>query len=198
MRWLKHRRRLPGIFDPAGAKALGGLSPLFVPRAAPWTPVEKPIDYPARMLHPSGVGWIIDLCLISIAFIALGLFLATSRRHPGRNLSPEKIVSHEGRERAPVDAETLFRLIGERLRRIQIALQSSPSGIEVEMCALGYKACVDDTVTLVRLIEEDLPRSGTFRRLRLKLYRRRATKLLRRVRESLNHRVTHASPQKQS
>ena len=138
------------------------------------------------------------LSLVSIAFIVILLPWTASRRHPARDLSPEKVISHRGTEGAPVDAGTLFRLIGERLRQIRGTLRGSPSRIEVEMCALGYKACSDDATTLSRLIDEDLPRCGSLRRFKLKMYRWRTTKLLRQVDKALNHHTPRASTQKQS
>ncbi|MGI9047840.1 MAG: hypothetical protein ACR2GU_00380 [Rubrobacteraceae bacterium] len=106
---------------------------------------------------------------------------------PARNLSPEKIISHRETEEEPVaDARILFRLVRERLREIRKTLLGSPSGIEVEMCVLGYKVCADDVVTLIHQIEEELPRSKPIRRLKLRMVRRRATRLLRRVRKVLH------------
>ena len=155
-------------------------------------------------MHHSATGRVIDLvlvsCMIIVALVAVALWWATPRLYPARGLSPEKVISHRIKEVVPVavDAETLFRLIVERLKVIRNTLRGSPSRIEVEMCSLGYKSCADDAITLVRLIEEDLPRSHLLRRLKLKMYRRRTANLLRHARKALHQHAPSTPTQKQS
>ena len=47
----------------------------------------------------------------------------------------------------------------EQARGDQHALEESPSDeVRVEMCALGYRACANDMITLTHLTNEALPR----------------------------------------
>jgi primosomal replication protein N len=87
-----------------------------------------------------------------------------------------------------VSPEALCQLITERLERIPL-LQDSPSEIEVEMCVLGYRSCAEDTVSLVRMVEVELPGCGPIRRLRLKMARRMVKVRLRRVHGILSRRT---------
>ena len=174
----------------------------MVPRQASWALGGTPRSSTGAILHHSATGRVIDLvlvsCMIIAALVAVALWWAALRRHPARGLSPEKVISHRVEEVVPVDAETLFRLIAERLKVIRNTLRGSPSRIEVEMCSLGYKSCADDAITLVRLIEEDLPRSRPLRRLKLKMYQRRTTDLLRHARKDLHQHAPGTPTQKQS
>ncbi len=53
------------------------------------------------------------------------------------------------------------------------------------MCILGYRACLNGSITLNRLINKELPDSGLLRRLRLEIARRQVAHSLLRVREVL-------------
>ena len=37
------------------------------------------------------------------------------------------------------------------------------------MCVLGYRACVNDSIALIRLVDKELPEVGPLRRMRLKM-----------------------------
>lgn len=109
---------------------------------------------------------------------------AKSLRYRVRELSPEKIVGYRDSEE-PDTPEQLSRRIAERSDQIRRTLLGEPSEAEVEMCALGCSACMDDLITLTLLVNEELPRSGPIRRLRLRVAWRRATDSLSRTREAL-------------
>jgi hypothetical protein len=68
-------------------------------------------------------------------------------------------------------------------REIRRTLLGQTSGVEVGMCILGYRACLNDSITLNRLIDKELPESGPIRRLRLEMIRRQAAHSLARARE---------------
>jgi hypothetical protein len=53
------------------------------------------------------------------------------------------------------------------------------------MCVLGYWACVNNSMTVDHLINKELPEVGPLRRLRLKIARRQAARLLSRAGEVL-------------
>jgi hypothetical protein len=103
-----------------------------------------------------------------------------------RRLSPEAIVSY-GRSQRPAmnSPEELSRSIIERAEEISRALAESPSEIRVEMCALGYRACANDMITLTHLINEELPYAGFLRRMKLRRLRKRATDALAAARAAL-------------
>ncbi|HZB82673.1 MAG: hypothetical protein M3248_05985 [Actinomycetota bacterium] len=131
------------------------------------------------------------LLLVPIPLLTLvvALLLRHIVRHPAygaRWLSPEAIV--KGREREPPAEETpeeLSRRIVERADEIHRTLLESPSEIQIEMCALGYRACVNDMITLTHLANEELPGAGPIRRFRLRAACRRATDSLSEAKEAM-------------
>jgi hypothetical protein len=52
---------------------------------------------------------------------------------------------------------------------IRRTLLDQTSGAEVGMCVLGYRACVNDSITLNRLVDKELPEVSPLRRMRLKM-----------------------------
>ena len=102
-----------------------------------------------------------------------------------RRLSPEEIVRYRTREKRAATPEELSHRIAERADEIHRTLLQSPSEIQVEMCVLGYRACVNDMITLTHLINEETKNVGPIRRLKLHAARRRATDSLSGVREAL-------------
>ncbi len=103
-----------------------------------------------------------------------------------RRLSPEAIAGYKG-SRGPAEnsPEELSRSIVERADEIRRALAESPSEIRVEMCALGYRACANDMITLTHLTNEELPYAGFLRRFKLRRSRKRATDALAAARAAL-------------
>ncbi len=142
------------------------------------------------------------LLLVPIPLLTLvvALLLHHIVRHPAygaRWLSPEAIV--KGREREP-PAETpeeLSRRIVERADEIHRTLLESPSEIQIEMCALGYRACVNDMITLTHLVNEELPTAGFLRRFILRRARNKATDALAGVKEALPPGALRATRQEQ-
>ena len=103
-----------------------------------------------------------------------------------RQLSPEAIASYRTSQRpAKNSPEELSRSIVERAEEISRALAESPSEIRVEMCALGYRACANDMITLTHLTNEELPYAGFLRRMKLRRSRKRATDALAAARAAL-------------
>lgn len=143
--------------------------------------------------------------LLLVAILPLTLVTALLLRHVmgssayrARRLSPEAIVRHhqapETRTEAP---EELSRRIVERADEIQRTLLESPSEIQVEMCALGYRACVNDMITLTHLIGEASKTARPIKRLRLRAARRRATDSLSGAREAMPPGALRATRQEQ-
>lgn len=102
-----------------------------------------------------------------------------------RNISPQQITSYAHHHPPVVSPEDLSRTIVERTTEIRRTLLSAPSEIQIEMCTLGYRTCVNDMITLTHLANEELPTANFFRRLMLRRARRRATEALATTREAL-------------
>ena len=136
---------------------------------------------------------IIPLTLV-VAFIVrrrLGGLISGSRW-----LSPEAIAGYRSRGPATDSPEALSRAIVERAEEIQRALEESRADeIRVEMCALGYRACANDMITLTHLTNETLPNASFIRRVKLRRSRKRAIDALSEARKALPPGALRAAPQ---
>ena len=114
-------------------------------------------------------------------------------------ITPERITGHNLRALPSPGStpEDLSRSIVERATEIRRAMKGKTSEIQVEMCALGYRACVNDMITLTHLINEALPNAGLFRRMKLRRARRKATDALSIARQALPAGVLRATRQEQ-
>jgi hypothetical protein len=133
-----------------------------------------------------------SLALLFVPILPLTLVVALLLHYvagnPGyraRRLSPEAIVEYRMHPRETENPEELSRRIVERADEIHRTLLESPSEVQVEMCALGYRACVNDMITLTHLISEESKSAGPVKRLRLRSARRRATDSLSVAREAM-------------
>jgi hypothetical protein len=141
------------------------------------------------------------LYLAPIIPLTLVAALIARRRFGGptyssRWLSPEAIAGY--RSRGPVNdsPEALSRAIVERAEEIQRALEESPADeVRVEMCALGYRACANDMITLTHLTNETLPNASFIRRVKLRRSRSRAIDALSEARKALPPGALRAAPQ---
>ncbi len=102
-----------------------------------------------------------------------------------RAISPEAITDYGGERQGAESPETLSRSIIERATEIRRTLSEEHSEIRVEMCTLGYRACVNDMITLTHLTNEELPNAGLLRRMKLRRARKKATDALAGAREAL-------------
>jgi hypothetical protein len=68
--------------------------------------------------------------------------------------------------------ERLCQHIVECSYEIRRPLLRQSSGAEFGMCIPGYRACLNDGITLNRLINKELPEYDILRRLRPKIARR--------------------------
>jgi hypothetical protein len=115
-----------------------------------------------------------------------------------RWISPEEIIDHGLRQPPTADSpEKLSRSIVERATEIRRALAEEPSEIRIEMCTLGYKACVNDMITLTHLANAELPNAGFLRRVRLRRARKKATDALAEARKALPPGALRATRQEQ-
>lgn len=118
-----------------------------------------------------------------------------------RRISPEEITGYTPGdslpEQEPNTPEGLSALIVERTAEIRRTLEESPSEVQVEMCALGYRACVNDMITLTHRINEELPNAGFIRRFFLNRIRKKATDALSETREALPPGALRATRQEQ-
>jgi hypothetical protein len=137
---------------------------------------------------------IVPLTLVVALLVQRGLSSASYRIH---RISPEAITSHRYRRPTTDSPEDLSRSIVERATEIRRTLAESPSGIRVEMCTLGYRACVNDMITLTHLANEELPNAGLLRRMKLRRARKKATDALAGAREALPPGALRATRQEQ-
>ena len=142
------------------------------------------------------------LVLIPIVPLTLAVALLTRRfldsaAYRMRRLSPETITAQRHRAQADESPEGLSRSIVERATEIRRALSESPSEIRVEMCALGYRACVNDMITLTHLTNEELQNASIIKRMKLRRARKRATDALVEAREALPPGALRATRQEQ-
>jgi hypothetical protein len=128
---------------------------------------------------------------LSLAFDALSWMHAQKLRYQARRISPEKLFRYGEREEH-MPPERLCRHIVECSYENRRTLLGQTSGVEVGMCVLGYRACLNSGITLNRLIDKELPEFGPLRRLRLEMIRRQATHSLARAREVIPPGVPHA------
>ncbi len=134
--------------------------------------------------------WIVGVLILaladtpSLAFDFLSWLHAQELRYQARNIALGKIVGYVGPEH-PIGPEQLCWHIVECSYEIRRTLLGQTSGVEVGMCILGYRACLNGGIKLNRLINEELPESGLLRRLRLEIARRQVAHSLLRVREVL-------------
>lgn len=119
-------------------------------------------------------------------------------RYSARRLSPQEVVQYMGSDEEELSTpEQLSRSITERADEIYRTMLESPSEIQIEMCALGYRICVEDMITLTQQINQELRTAGPIRRTRLRLARRRAVDSLSHVREALPPSALRATRQSQ-
>ncbi|MDQ5810628.1 MAG: SPW repeat protein [Actinomycetota bacterium] len=141
--------------------------------------------------------WIVGALILALAdtlspaFDVLSWIYAQRLRYQARRISLEKLLRC-GERVEHVHPERLCRHIIECSYEIRRTLLGQTSGVEVGMCILGYRACLNGGITLNRLINKELPESGLLRRLRLKIARRQVTHSLLRVREVLPPGSPHA------
>ena len=124
-------------------------------------------------------------------------YLMRNPEYRARRLSPEAIVAHQTRESETETPEELSHRIVERADEIHRTLLESPSEVQVEMCALGYRACVNDMITLTHLVKEESKSASPVKRLRLRSARRRATDSLSVAREAMPPGALRATRQEQ-
>ena len=122
---------------------------------------------------------------LTLVVALLARYWANSAAYRTSRLSPEAIVGYRRRRPASDSPEELSRSIVERAAEIRRTLAESPSEIRVEMCTLGYRACVNDMITLTHLANEELPNANFLRRFKLHRARKKAIDALAGAREAL-------------
>ena len=139
--------------------------------------------------------------LVPIIPLTLVVAFILRRRFGGpaygiHRLSPQAIAGYRARGSATNSPEDLSRAIVERAEEIRHALEESPSDeVRVEMCALGYRACANDMITLTHLTNEALPNASFLRRARLRRSRKKAIDALSEARKALPPGALRTAPQ---
>ena len=128
---------------------------------------------------------------LSLAFDLSSWIHAQKLCYQARRISPGMLLRY-GKREEHMHPERLCRHIVECSYQIRRTLFAQTSGVEVGMCILGYRACVNDSITLNRLIDKEMPESGPVRRLKLEMIRRQAGHSLARAREVIPPGVPHA------
>jgi hypothetical protein len=140
--------------------------------------------------------WIVGTLILtlavtsSLAFDLSSWMHAQKLRYQARRISPGMLLRFGEREEH-MHSDQLCRYIVESSCQIRQTLLGQTSRVEVGMCILGYRACVNDSITLNRLIGKEMPESGPFRRLRLEMIRRQASHSLACAREVIPPGVPH-------
>lgn len=151
------------------------------------------------ILSPSLALFLVPILPLTLVVALLLHYVEGSPGYRARRLSPEDITRYRMRETPDDDTpQDLSHSIVERAEEIHRTLLESPSEVQVEMCALGYRACVNDMITLTHLINEELKTAGPIKRLRLRSARRRATDSLSGAREAMPPGVLRAARQEHS
>jgi hypothetical protein len=150
-------------------------------------------------LVPGIPAWV----LVPLVPLTVGIAIVVRRElespsHRLRRLSPEAITGHRPRRPAAQTPENLSRSITERAQEIRRSLTEFPADeTRIEMCALGYRACANDMITLTHLVNESLPQAPLLRRMKLRRARKRAIDALAEAREALPPEALRASRQEQ-
>jgi hypothetical protein len=134
---------------------------------------------------------------LTLVVALLARWALNSAPYRMRRVSPEVIAGYTYRRPDPNSPEDLSRSIVERAAEIQRTLAEEHSEIRVEMCTLGYRACVNDMITLTHLTNEELPNAGLLRRMKLHRARKKATDALAGAREALPPGALRATRQEQ-
>jgi hypothetical protein len=139
--------------------------------------------------------------LVPIIPLTLLVAITIRRRFGGpaygiHRLSPQAIAGYRARGPATNSPEDLSRAIVERAEEIRHALEESPSDeVRVEMCALGYRACANDMITLTHLTNEALPNASFLKRAKLRRSRKKAIDALSEARRALPPGALRTAPQ---
>jgi hypothetical protein len=134
---------------------------------------------------------------LTLVVAVIAGWVSTNGSYRMRRLSPEVITRYRYRRPDANSPEDLSTSIVERATEIQRALAEEHSEIRVEMCTLGYRACVNDMITLTHLTNEELPNAGLLRRMKLRRARKKATGALAGAREALPPGALRATRQEQ-
>jgi hypothetical protein len=143
----------------------------------------------------------VTLFLVPIIPLTVVVALVARRKFDGpvrglRRLSPEAIARYRPKVSYTDSPEALSCAIVERAEEIQKALEESPSvEVRVEMCALGYRTCANDMITLTHLTHEALPNASFIKRFRLRRSRKKAIDALSEARKALPPGALRAAPQ---
>lgn len=143
----------------------------------------------------------VTLFLVPLIPLTLVVAVVAHRRAGGparglRRLSPEAIAGYRPRVSFTDSPEGLSRTIVERAEEIQRSIEESPSDeVRVEMCALGYRACANDMITLTHLTNEALQGASFLKRIRLRRSRKKAIDALSDARKALPPGALRAAPQ---
>jgi hypothetical protein len=141
--------------------------------------------------------YLVPILPLTLAAAFLIRYRTNSAAFRMRAISPDAIAD-KGPEAPRTDSpEALSRSIVERANEIRHTLAEEPTDIRVEMCTLGYKACVNDMITLTHLTNEQLPNVGLLKRVRLRRARKKATDALAVARNALPPGALRATRQEQ-
>ena len=134
---------------------------------------------------------------LTLVVALLARYWINSASYRMGEISPDDIADSGPPPPAEDSPERLSRSIVERAVEIRRTLAEEPTEIRVEMCTLGYKACVNDMITLTHLTNEALPNAGLLKRMQLRRARKKATDALTEARTALPPGALRAPRQEQ-
>jgi hypothetical protein len=134
---------------------------------------------------------------LTLVVALLARYWINSASYRMGEISPDEIADSSPPPPAEDSPERLSRSIVERAVEIRRTLAEEPTEIRVEMCTLGYKACVNDMITLTHLTNEALPNAGLLKRMQLRRARKKATDALTEARNALPPGALRATRQEQ-
>jgi hypothetical protein len=109
--------------------------------------------------------WIVGALVLASAdtartgFDLTTLIRSNCLRYRALTLTPERLIKLGDPEEPPTP-ERLARRITDSSEQIRRTLLGRPSEPEVEMCALGYRACAEDAVMLASLVRRSRRRAA--------------------------------------
>lgn len=118
-----------------------------------------------------------------VFYIALKRGLG-SQAYRMRMLSPERVAAHR-QDSSAQSVEALAASVTERANAICQAINEDSSEIRAEMCAMGYRRCANDMITLTHRINEESGLHPLARRIRMRRARKKAVEALSRARKCL-------------
>lgn len=170
--------RLPVLYGPPAVAGVGAVLGVWL--------LVSPFALAFAGSSEAWVGWSAGALTVALSVTPESVFdlaawiQAWRLRRDIHRVSPYQIARAEEPEQT-ISPQRLCRRIVECSHQIHRALLHQPTETEIEMCILGYRACVSDIIKLSCIIDAERLVSGIPRRWRLELARRQSAHALSRA-----------------